>query len=119
MAAQHVERRRRATAPVTRPGVGTAAGTQLVGWVLLCGVAEALGMTAAAGAARATDAVLTHVGTGTGALAAALGLILAAGAVEALAVGSAQAHQLRRRLPDLRVRRFVVVTVVVAGLCWA
>ena len=119
MAAQHVARRRRATAPVTRPGVGTAAGTQLVGWVLLCGAAEALGMTAAAGAARATDAVLTHVGTGTGALAAALGLILAAGAVEALAVGSVQARQLRRRLPDLRVRRFVVVTVVVAGLCWA
>jgi len=89
-----------------------------VRWVAACAAAEGVGMTAAAAAARAADAVVARpdrwATTGT-----ALAIVVAGGLVEGLALGGAQSGQLRRRLPDLRRSRYVLSTVLVAGLGWA
>jgi hypothetical protein len=66
-------------------------------------------MTAAATAAG----VARHTSTLTG-----LSLVVAAGLVEGAALGTAQAWALRSIAPKLRVRLFVAITVVVAGLGW-
>lgn len=82
----------------------------LARWTAACAAAEALGLGAAAGAARwaqSTDP------------AAGLALIVAAGLVEGVALGAAQAGVLGRWLPRLRRGRYVAATVLVAGLGWA
>src|SRR5688500_12377355 len=79
-------------------------------WVAGCAAAEAVGMTAAAAAARGGDAI-----GGTAAVAA---LAVAGGVVEALAVGVATAAGLRVAAPSLSRVRWTTVTTVVAGLCW-
>jgi len=86
-------------------------------WVLRCAAAEAVGMTAAAAAARGADHLL--VAGGPAATAVAWTAVVAAGCIEALALGTAEATLLRRRLPALRAGRFVLVTVLVAGVAWA
>ncbi len=80
------------------------------GWVSACAIAEAIGMTAAAGAARAAD--------GLGVV-AALSVVVAGGLVEGTALGWAQSHVLARLAPALVRVRYLVATVLVAGLGWA
>ncbi|PFG41189.1 hypothetical protein ATJ97_3737 [Georgenia soli] len=87
----------------------------LLRWVGLCAAAEAVGMTAAATAAR-VGASLAHGPTGA---AGAWGVVVLGGLVEGTAIGLAQAAALRPLVRGLRVGRFVAVTVAVAGLGWA
>ena len=86
-------------------------------WVARCAAAEAIGMSAAAAAARYTDHVLIDRTTLTIVLAGAC--ILIAGLVEGTALGIAQAGAMRRLTPDLPVGRYVMVTVAMAGVGWA
>lgn len=79
-------------------------------WVVACAAAETVGMAAAAGAA-----VLARGRGGP----AALGVVVAAGLVEGTALGLAQASVLARIAPALSRVRYLVATVVVAGLGWA
>ena len=79
-------------------------------WVAAGAAAEAVGMTAAALAAR----LGTHVPPAAG-----LALVVAGGLVEGTALGTAQGVLLRRVLPRLRTGRYVAATVLVAGLGWA
>jgi hypothetical protein len=90
----------------------------LARWTALCAAAETLGMTAAAGAAKASQAIVGEQSTGPE-TAAALSLVVAGGLVEGVALGTAQASGLARVLPGLDRRRWVLVTVVVAGVGWA
>lgn len=80
------------------------------GWVSSCAIAEAIGMTAAAGAARAADGLGVVAG---------LSVIVAGGLVEGTALGWAQSHVLARIVPALSRSRYLVATVLVAGLGWA
>ena len=80
-----------------------------------CAAAEAVGITAAALAARAADPL-------TGGLAGsslALMIIVLGGLVEGAALGVVQAVLLGRVFPRLRRRRYAVTTVLVAGLGWS
>ncbi|WP_395692907.1 hypothetical protein [Nocardioides sp.] len=79
-------------------------------WVVACAVAETIGMTAAAGAARAADGL---------AGAAALSVVVAGGLVEGTALGVAQSTVLARVFPRLSRARYLAATVIVAGLGWA
>jgi hypothetical protein len=97
--------------PPARPAV--RAPTRLGRWVLLCAGAEAVGMAAAAGAARAATALAPDR------TALAWGLVVAAGLVEGTALGLAQSAALRPDAPGLRRRHWVLMTVAVAGLGWA
>ena len=81
-------------------------------WIGLCAAAEAVGMAAAAVAAKAGSAPGVHA-------AAALALVVGGGLVEGIALGVAQATGLRGLLPKSARRAWVLVTVVVAGLGWA
>jgi hypothetical protein len=81
-------------------------------WVLACAVAEAIGMTASAVAARVADGPDWPV-------VAALGVVVAGGLVEGTALGWAQSGVLARRLPGLRRGRYLAATVLVAGVGWA
>ncbi len=75
-------------------------------------------MTASAGAARAGQTLTDRPGPlgGTG---VALAVVVAGGLVEGVALGSAQAWPLGRWLTSLRRGRYVLATVLVAGLGWA
>jgi hypothetical protein len=86
------------------------ARTPYAEWVLACTLAETLGMTAAASAAVAGRSLGT---------AAALALVVAGGLVEGLALGWAQARVLGRLVPALHRRRYLLATLLVAGLGWA
>ena len=86
-----------------------------VGWVAGCAAAEAIGMTAAALASRAADPLAGGMVGST----LALLVIVLGGLVEGTALGVVQAVLLGRVFPRLRRRRYVVVTVLVAGLGWA
>jgi hypothetical protein len=99
-------------------GSAPGGGLSLRTWVALCAGAETIGMTAAATAAKGSQALLGDGGSGA-ARAGALALVVAGGLVEGLAVGGLQASGLRRRWVTLSVRRWVLVTTVVAGLGWA
>ncbi|CAI9407580.1 hypothetical protein [Nocardioides sp. T2.26MG-1] len=92
----------------SRPGAG--ARTPYPAWVLACALAEAVGMTAAAGAARLAD--------GFGVV-AGLSVVVAGGLVEGTALGWAQSHVLARVAPALVRGRYLAATVLVAGLGWA
>lgn len=99
---------------VLRP---TAPPPSLGSWTLAWVVAEGIGMTAAAGAARAATAMTDD--SASGARVAALGVVVAGGLIEGLALGILPGRLLGAWLPGFRLRAWVVVTVVFAGLGWA
>jgi hypothetical protein len=86
-------------------------------WVEACVLAEAVGMTAAAGAARSATALTDHDIP----RAALLGLLLIVlgGVVEGTALGWLQARALARLLGPTGRRRWLLATVLVAGIGWA
>jgi len=86
-------------------------------WVVACAVAEMVGMTAAAAAAR-TATTLAERGVAN---AAAWGLtvVIVGGVVEGAALGWLQARALEGVLDVSARRRWGLVTVLVAGLGWA
>ncbi len=57
--------------------------------------------------------------SGSGPAPAMAVLLVAAGAIEGTVLGAAQGHVLRRVLPDLNYRRWVVATACGAALAWA
>ncbi|MGH8866602.1 MAG: hypothetical protein ACRDYU_01245 [Actinomycetes bacterium] len=75
-------------------------------------------MTAAAVAVRTSHELVGEPSSGAGA-AVAVSLAVAGGLVEGAALGTAQAKGLAPWLPRLSRRRWVGVTVAVAGLGWA
>lgn len=75
-------------------------------------------MCAAAGAATASHTWWGEPAT-AGAVTASLLLVVTAGLVEGTALGLAQAHLLRGSGWAVRRRRFLMATVLVAGLGWA
>jgi hypothetical protein len=83
-------------------------------WAGACTAAEAIGMTAAAGAALLANGM----GAATSDRWLALGVVVLGGLVEGIALGSLQALALRPVL-GVRSRRWALVTVLVAGLGWA
>lgn len=102
---------------VTRTEAPALAPT-ILRWTALCAAAEAVGMTAAAGAARAGQAVVDRPGA-LGSVGLALVIVVLGGLVEGIALGSAQARGLGRWLSSLQRGRYVLATVLVAGLGWA
>jgi hypothetical protein len=84
-------------------------------WLLACLAAEAIGMTAAALAARLGQD-LVDAG---GARWPALLLVVVGGLVEGTALGVLQGTVLASRWPRVRRGAFVALTVVVAGVGWA
>jgi hypothetical protein len=87
-------------------------------WVARCALAETVGMTAAATAARTGDRLVGTPATAADS-AVLISLAVAGGIVEALALGVAMAGPLLALAPTLPRRRWVVVTTLVAGLSWA
>ncbi|WGY04493.1 hypothetical protein QI633_12150 [Nocardioides sp. QY071] len=85
-------------------------------WLGACTLAEAIGITAAAGAARLATWV-TDVREAPPAV--ALGVVVAGGLVEGTALGVLQARVLRTALGPAAARRWAGATVLVAGLAWA
>ncbi len=79
-------------------------------WIVACAVAETIGMTASASAARLADALQDPL----------LGLLIVVGGglVEGVALGVLQAYALARWLPGLRLGRWIAVTVAIAGIGW-
>lgn len=98
-----------------RPVRATPAGRRAARWALACAAAEAAGLTVAAAASRAADGLVDRAGG----LVLAWLVVLAAGVAEGTALGVAQARALRRDAPLLRTVRFVVATVLVAGVGWS
>jgi deazaflavin-dependent oxidoreductase (nitroreductase family) len=86
-------------------------------WVVACACAEAIGMTAAAGAARSATALTDHELSHASAL--GLLLVVVGGLVEGTALGWLQARALNELLGPTGRRRWLVVTILVAGLGWA
>lgn len=94
-----------AAAPTVSPG-------RLFGaWVLACALAESIGMTASAAAARVADP--------WGPTVVALGIVVLGGLIEGAALGVAQSRVLGRWNPRVRRGRWVIATVAVAGVGWA
>ncbi|MFP3712627.1 hypothetical protein [Puerhibacterium sp. TATVAM-FAB25] len=87
-------------------------------WIVLCAAAETVGMTAAAAAARGGAAMTQGDATGADLL-GAWAVVVGGGLVEGLALGLAQAWGLRVWLPRRRRLRWMMVTLVVAGVGWA
>ncbi len=87
-------------------------------WIVLCTSAEAIGMTAAATAAKVAHSLVREP-SGTGQRWLGLMLVVAGGLVEGVALGGLQAAGLRRLLPGLDRHRWVLLTTAVAGLGWA
>jgi deazaflavin-dependent oxidoreductase (nitroreductase family) len=85
-------------------------------WVLGCALAEAIGMTAAAVAARLGNDLAEGSGSGRG---LALGVVVAGGLVEGAALGVLQGQVLAARWPALPRLRYLLATVAVAGVGWA
>jgi hypothetical protein len=86
-------------------------------WVVACTVAEAVGMTAAAGAAWAAT-WLSDLDVGN-AMALGLTLVVIGGLVEGTALGWLQARALAGLLGPRGQRSWWVATVLVAGAGWA
>jgi hypothetical protein len=84
----------------------------------MCASAEAIGMTAAAAAAKSSQALVGEPSNGSEA-SIALALVVAGGLVEGVALGGLQAAGLQRALPALDRRRWLLVTMAVAGVGWA
>lgn len=85
-------------------------------WLRACTLAEAIGITAAAAAARLatwlTDTRQDSPGW-------ALVVVVAGGLVEGTALGVLQSRVLRPRLGVHAARRWTAATILVAGLAWA
>jgi uncharacterized integral membrane protein len=90
----------------------------LVGWTALCAVAEAIGMTAAAAAAKGSQALIGEPANSREVV-EALSIAIAGGLVEGVALGGLQALGMGRLLPDLNRPQWVLVTTAVAGVGWA
>lgn len=90
----------------------------LVRWTALCALAEAIGMTAAATAAKTSQAIIGQPANNREVL-LALSIAVAGGLVEGLALGGLQASGMKRLLPDLNLPRWVLLTTAVAGVGWA
>lgn len=90
----------------------------LVRWTALCALAEAIGMTAAATAAKTSQALIGEPANNREVL-LALSIAVAGGLVEGLALGGFQASGMKRLLPDLNRPRWVLLTTAVAGVGWA
>lgn len=111
---------------MSRPSADVAAVTSrtvpvppaLGRWTVFCALAEAVGITTAAGAARWAQELSDRPGA-AGTAWVALVVIVAGGLVEGTALGAAQAWLLGAWLPALRRRRYLLVTVLVAGVGWA
>ena len=103
---------------VTSPAGTGGPPPSVARWTALCAAAETVGMTAAAGAAKAAQAIVGESGTASETT-VALSLVVAGGLVEGVALGTAQAVGLGSWLPRLERTRWVLVTVAVAGLGWA
>ena len=92
-------------------------------WVAACAAAEAVGIAAAAGAARLGRAVVGGEPSGGREVLVVVGLAVAAGLVEGSALGVLQGRWLAGRLDGaaapFRRDRWLLVTLVVAGLGWA
>jgi hypothetical protein len=104
-------------APVTTAIHRVAGPPPLLRWTGFCAAAEAIGMAASAAAARIADTVVGGAPTTSVAL-IALAIIVAGGLVEGVALGVAQAAGLAAWLTGRR-GRWILVTVLVAGLGWA
>ncbi|MBA2953708.1 DUF385 domain-containing protein [Nocardioides sp. MAH-18] len=85
-------------------------GTPRAAWVAACAGAEAVGLGAAAAAARLGEGRPDGI---------ALALVIGGGLVEGTALGGLQATVLGRAFPRLRRLRYAAATVLVAGLGWA
>jgi len=86
-------------------------------WILACAVAETVGMTASAVAARLGQHAVDDGGSGARWL--ALAVVVAGGLVEGTALGVLQSSVLSSRWRRLSRARFTLVTVLVAGVGWA
>ncbi len=86
-------------------------------WVLACTLAEAIGMTAAAAAARAATALIERDVQGASWL--GLGLVVLGGLVEGVALGVLQSRALASVLDTWARRRWLWGTVLIAGVGWA
>src|SRR5664279_5314504 len=86
-------------------------------WTALCAAAEAIGMTAAASAAKLSQALVGEPATSRE-VAIALALVVGGGLIEGAALGGLQALGLGRLVPELDRRRWLLVTIAVAGLGW-
>lgn len=85
-------------------------------WLRACVAAEAIGITAAAGAARAATWLTEERSLPVG---WALAVVVAGGLVEGAALGALQAQVLHDRIGTAAARRWAVATILVAGLAWA
>lgn len=90
----------------------------LARWSALCAGAEAIGLTAAATAAKLSQAWVGDPPTNSGRW-LGLSLVVTGGLIEGVALGTLQAAGLSRLLPSLNRRRWVAVTTAVAGVGWA
>lgn len=79
-------------------------------WLAACAGAEAIGMAAAAAAARTAEGLPAGLG---------FAIVVSAGLVEGTALGVAQSTVLATRLGPARRRAWVLVTVLLAGVGWA
>lgn len=111
-----------ATSPRNGPTKARAAALgpppSLRRWTVLCAVAEGIGMTAAAAAAKTGQSLVGEPSGGRDA-AVVLGLVVAGGLVEGLALGVAQASGLASWLTHRRRVGWVLTTLAVAGVGWA
>lgn len=87
-----------------------AASARPLGWLTACVIGEGIGMTASASAARASEGLPGS---------AALAIVIVGGLIEGTAIGVLQAAWLARRFPGLSRLRWILTTVLIAGLGWA
>jgi hypothetical protein len=99
-------------------GTRAAAVPTLARWVLLCAVAESVGIAAAALAARSAQVWVGDIANPADVI-VALCFVATGGLIEGFALGAAQATALAGVLPRGRRSGWVLVTVLVAGLGWA
>jgi len=81
-----------------------------VAWVLACALAEMIGMTASASAARAAVGMP---------LAPGLGIVVLGGLIEGSALGILQSAWLARRFPGVSRAGWIATTILIAGIGWA
>ena len=103
---------------MTAPNIAERGRLSTARWTALCAAAEAIGLTAAAAAAKGSQALVGEPSTGRGA-ATTLSLVVAGGLVEGVALGGLQAAGLSRLVAGLDRRRWLLVTTAVAGVGWA
>jgi hypothetical protein len=79
-------------------------------WVLACALAEMIGMTASATAARVAGGLP---------LVAGLGVVILGGLIEGTALGILQSTWLAHRFPGVSRVGWIVTTILIAGIGWA